>query len=127
MREQTPGPRKRSIGAAGAAGDTVQALKSIPSIAMALLALLAPSASRAQSPAEFYKGKTIELAIGTSVGGGYDAYGRMLARSMGKYIPGNPTIVPRNMEGAGGVRLASHLYNTAPKDGTAFGTMNRSA
>jgi tripartite-type tricarboxylate transporter receptor subunit TctC len=94
---------------------------------MALLALLAPSASRAQSPAEFYKGKTIELAIGTSVGGGYDAYGRMLARSMGKYIPGNPTIVPRNMEGAGGVRLASHLYNTAPKDGTAFGTINRSA
>jgi hypothetical protein len=46
---------------------------------------------------------------------------------MGKYIPGNPTIVPRNMEGAGGVRLASHLYNTAPKDGTAFGTINRSA
>ena len=105
----------------------MQTLKSIPSIAVALLALLAPSAGRTQSPAEFYKGKTIELAIGTSVGGGYDAYGRMLARSMGKYIPGNPTIVPRNMEGAGGVRLASHLYNTAPKDGTAFGTINRSA
>jgi tripartite-type tricarboxylate transporter receptor subunit TctC len=103
----------------------VQAFKSIPSIAVTLAALLAPSPGRAQSPAEFYKGKTVELTIGTSVGGGYDAYGRMLARSMGKYIPGNPAIVPRNMEGAGSMRLASHLYNTAPKDGTAFGTINR--
>jgi tripartite-type tricarboxylate transporter receptor subunit TctC len=91
----------------------------------ALIALLAPSPGRTQSPAEFYKGKTIELTIGTSVGGGYDAYGRMLARTMGKYIPGNPAIVPRNMEGAGSMRLASHLYNTAPKDGTSFGTINR--
>jgi tripartite-type tricarboxylate transporter receptor subunit TctC len=91
----------------------------------AALIVLAPSPGRTQSPAEFYKGKTIELSIGTSVGGGYDAYGRMLARTMGKYIPGNPAIVPRNMEGAGSMRLASHLYNTAPKDGTSFGTINR--
>src|SRR5258708_6061184 len=62
-------------------GDTVRAFKSIPSIALALTALLAPSPGRAQSPAEFYKGKSIELTIGTSVGGGYDSYGRMLARS----------------------------------------------
>ena len=79
----------------------------------------------AQTPAEFYKGKTIDLYIGTSVGGGYDAYGRMLARHMGKYMPGNPTIVPKNMEGGGGMRLANYLYNAAPKDGTAFAIFNR--
>jgi hypothetical protein len=91
----------------------------------ALLLVLLPSLCGAQSPAEFYKGKTIELVIGTSVGGGYDAYGRMLARNMGRYIPGNPAIVPKNMEGAGSMRLANHLYNAAPKDGTSFGTINR--
>jgi tripartite-type tricarboxylate transporter receptor subunit TctC len=93
--------------------------------AAALLMLLAASPGLAQSPAEFYRGKTIELAIGLSVGGGYDAYARMLARTMGKYLPGNPTIVPRNMEGAGSMRLANYLYNAAPKDGTSFGTINR--
>src|SRR6266567_2808136 len=92
----------------------------------ALLVLLLPaSVCLAQTPAEFYKGRTIELDIGLSVGGGYDAYARMLARSMAKYIPGNPTIVPKNMEGAGSMRLANHLDNTAPKDGSAFGTINR--
>jgi tripartite-type tricarboxylate transporter receptor subunit TctC len=91
----------------------------------ALLALSPTSFCHAQSPADFYRGKTIELDIGLSVGGGYDAYARMLARTMGKYIPGNPAIVPRNMEGAGSMRLANHLYNTAPKDGLSFGTINR--
>jgi tripartite-type tricarboxylate transporter receptor subunit TctC len=55
--------------------------------------------AHAQAPAEFYRGKTDDLYIGTSVGGGYDAYARMLARHMGKYMPGNPTIAPKNMEG----------------------------
>src|SRR5580704_10743562 len=94
-------------------------------LATALLALWSGSACRAQAPAEFYKGRTIELDIGLSVGGAYDAYARMLARTMGKYIPGNPAIVPKNMEGAGSMRLANHLYNAAPKDGTTFGTINR--
>ena len=61
----------------------------------------------AQTPAEFYKGKNIELYIGYSVGGGYDLYARVLARHIGKHIPGNPTVVPRNMEGAGSLRLAN--------------------
>jgi tripartite-type tricarboxylate transporter receptor subunit TctC len=91
----------------------------------ALLALLPTTLCLAQSPAEFYRGKTIEVFIGSSPGGGYDAYARMLARHMGKYVPGNPAIVPKNMEGAGSMRLANHLYNTAPKDGTSFGTINR--
>jgi tripartite-type tricarboxylate transporter receptor subunit TctC len=93
--------------------------------AIALVMLLQISPGLAQSPAEFYRGKTIELAIGLSVGGGYDAYARMLAHTIGKYIPGNPAIVPRNMEGAGSMRLANYLYNAAPRDGTSFGTINR--
>jgi tripartite-type tricarboxylate transporter receptor subunit TctC len=89
------------------------------------LVLLSPLSVRAQTPAEFYKGKTIELDIGVSVGGGYDLYARMLARHMGKYIPGNPSIVPKQMEGAGSMRLANFLANAAPKDGLTFGTINR--
>lgn len=79
----------------------------------------------AQSPAEFFKGRTIEVFIGTSVGGGYDAYTRILSRHMGRHIPGNPTLVPKNMTGGGGIRLANYLYNAAPKDGLVFGTFNR--
>ena len=93
-------------------------------IIAAALALVSPA--RAQTPAEFYRGKTINLDIGSSVGGGYDIHGRLLARHIGKHIPGNPTIVPRNVEGAGGLRLANIFYNSAPRDGTAFGIVFRS-
>ena len=79
----------------------------------------------AQPAAEFYKGKQVDLYIGYSAGGGYDIYARLLARHIGRHIPGNPTIVPRNMEGAGSLRLANWLYKAAPKDGTAFGTIGR--
>jgi tripartite-type tricarboxylate transporter receptor subunit TctC len=89
------------------------------------LLLLSGSLSRAESTAEFFKGKTIELYIGYSVGGGYDLYARVLARHIGKFIPGNPTVVAKNMEGAGSLRLANWLYRVAPKDGTAFGTFGR--
>ena len=82
-------------------------------------------ARRAQSPAEFYKGKNIDLLIGYSVGGAYDLYARLLARHLGKYIPGNPTVVPKNMDGAGSLRLANLLYNVLPKDGSAFGIIGR--
>jgi tripartite-type tricarboxylate transporter receptor subunit TctC len=93
----------------------------------AALALVVLSALpvRAQSVEEFYKGKSINLAIGFSVGGGYDLYARHLARHMGKHIPGNPTIVPQNMAGAGSLRAANFIYTAAPKDGTAFGTFAR--
>jgi len=91
----------------------------------ALLAVCPAPLVWAQSPAEFYKGKNVELDIGYSVGGGYDVYARLLARHMGRHIPGNPTIVPKNVEGAGSLRLANVLYNTAPKDGTVFGTIGR--
>jgi tripartite-type tricarboxylate transporter receptor subunit TctC len=81
--------------------------------------------ARAQSAADFYKGRQVDLYIGYSAGGGYDIYARLLARHMGKHIPGNPTIVPRNMDGAGSLRLANWLYRVAPKDGTVFGTIGR--
>jgi tripartite-type tricarboxylate transporter receptor subunit TctC len=89
------------------------------------IALSAASSAGAQSPAEFYKGKNVDLYIGYSVGGGYDLYARLLAKHMSKHIPGNPTVIPKNMEGAGSLRLANWLYNVAPKDGTAFGIIGR--
>src|SRR5436305_927054 len=93
-------------------------------IAVSALALFSMTA-HAQGPADFYKGKTVDLMIGYSVGGGYDLYARTIARHLGKHIPGNPTIVPKNMEGAGSLRLANWIYNVAPKDGSAFGTIGR--
>lgn len=96
--------------------------------AMALAAVAGmPFGASAQTVEEFYKGKTIELYIGYSVGGGYDLYARTLARHMGKYIPGNPTIVPVNMDGAGSLRMFNWLYEAAPRDGTVFGTFARAA
>src|SRR5258707_10504648 len=93
-------------------------------LACAALALLGVSAA-AQSPAEFYKGKTVDMMIGYSVGGGYDVYARVIARHLGKHIPGNPMVTPKNMEGAGSLRLANWLYNVGPKNGTALGTIGR--
>src|SRR5215831_15493478 len=93
-------------------------------LTFAPLSLAQPTA-HAQSPAEFYKGRNIELYIGYSVGGAYDLYARVLARHLGKHIPGNPTIVPKNMEGAGSLRLANWLYNVGAKDGTVLATIGR--
>ncbi|MBM3528145.1 MAG: hypothetical protein FJX62_08635 [Alphaproteobacteria bacterium] len=87
--------------------------------------LLVALPAQAQSVEDFYKGKSINLVIGFSVGGGYDLYARHLGRHIGKHIPGNPTIVPQNMAGAGSLRAANFLYSAAPKDGTAFGTFAR--
>jgi len=76
--------------------------------------------------ADFYQGKTINLVIGYSVGGGYDLYARVLAKHIGKHIPGAPTVVPLNMVGAGSLRAANYIYSVAPKDGTVFGVFSRS-
>src|SRR3974390_560983 len=75
--------------------------------------------------ADFYQGKTINLVIGHSAGGGYDLYARVLARHLGRHIPGNPAVVPNNMTGAGSLRAANYLYNAAPKEGPAIGTFSR--
>ncbi|HEY7557736.1 MAG TPA: tripartite tricarboxylate transporter substrate-binding protein [Candidatus Binatia bacterium] len=73
----------------------------------------------AQEP--FYKGKTIRLIVGLAPGGGYDLYSRVIARQMGKHIPGNPTIVVENMAGAGSVIAANHMYKAAKPDGLTIG------
>lgn len=86
-----------------------------------------PLKAQSQSVADFYRGKSIQLMIAYSAGGGYDIQSRLLARYMPRYIPGNPAMVPVNYPGAGGLRLANHLYNAASKDGTVFGSLARGA
>jgi tripartite-type tricarboxylate transporter receptor subunit TctC len=80
--------------------------------------VIAPAA--AEPIADFYSGKTVQMLIGFSPGGGYDIYGRTLARHMGRHIPGNPKMVPQNMPGAGSLKVVNYLYGVAPKDGTAL-------
>jgi tripartite-type tricarboxylate transporter receptor subunit TctC len=88
-------------------------------------ALLIVSSAGAADPADFYKGRNVDLYIGYSAGGGYDLYARLLARHIGKHIPGKPNVVPQNMTGAGSLRAAQYLYSVAAKDGTVFGTFGR--
>ncbi|HEY3658723.1 MAG TPA: tripartite tricarboxylate transporter substrate-binding protein [Steroidobacteraceae bacterium] len=88
-------------------------------------ALLTPPQAGAQTAEQFYKGKTITLVIGNGPGGGFDVYGRLLGRHIGRYIPGHPNVVVQNMPGAGSLLAANYLYNVAPKDGTAFGLIAR--
>ena len=93
-----------------------------------VLGLAAAAPAHAQTPvADFYKGRTIDVYIGFSAGGVYDITARLMARAMGKFIPGNPSLVPRNMTGAGSLRLANWLYSQAPKDGTAIASFGRGA
>ena len=86
------------------------------------LAVSLAGALPAAAQTDFYKGKTIELIISTGVGGGLDTNGRILARHLAKHIPGSPTVVPKNMPGAGHIRAANYVYSQAPKDGTTIGT-----
>ena len=84
------------------------------------------SIARADNAADFYKGRSISMIIGYSVGGGYDAYARLLAHYVGRHIPGEPSIVPQQMTGAGSLRAANYLFSVAPKDGSVLGTFSRS-
>ncbi len=92
----------------------------------ACLVLAGAGAAVAGDVADFYKGNNVALVIGYSAGGGYDAYARLLARYIGRHIPGNPGIVPQQMTGAGSLRAANYIYSVAPKDGSVFGTFSRS-
>jgi tripartite-type tricarboxylate transporter receptor subunit TctC len=94
-------------------------------LVVAMLAALPASIAGAQSPADFYKGKTVELDVGYSVGGAYDLYARTIGRYLGHHIPGNPTVIVKNMEGGGSLRLANWLYRVAPKDGSVLATIGR--
>jgi tripartite-type tricarboxylate transporter receptor subunit TctC len=86
-----------------------------------------PSARAADAVADFYKGKTVSMNVGYTTGGGYDAFARLIARHLGKHIPGNPNVVVKNVPGAGSLLLANQLVNTLPKDGTQIGTVSRGA
>jgi tripartite-type tricarboxylate transporter receptor subunit TctC len=90
-------------------------------VALAAAAVALASTARADAVADFYRGKTINVYIGVNVGGGYDFEARLLARFMRAHIPGNPVLVPQNMIGAGGIKMANFLYSIAPQDGTAIG------
>jgi tripartite-type tricarboxylate transporter receptor subunit TctC len=80
---------------------------------------------RADAIADFYKGRTVTLIVGYGPGGGYDLYARLMARHLGRYIPGNPTIVVQNMPGAGSLRATNYLYTVASRDGTVIGSFAR--
>jgi tripartite-type tricarboxylate transporter receptor subunit TctC len=100
--------------------------KSAPLAAISALALgLSGASAFAQSAEEFFKGKNVTVYIGFSPGGTYDLFGRMVARYIGKHIPGQPTVVASNMPGAGSLTAANWLYRAAPKDGTALGAVSQ--
>src|SRR5215468_8105546 len=93
---------------------------------LGLCAIAAATDARAQSADDFYRGKReLNLITSSAVGGGYDQYSRMVARHMGKYLPGNPTIIVQNMTGGGGIRAANYIYNVAPRDGTVLSLIDR--
>jgi tripartite-type tricarboxylate transporter receptor subunit TctC len=80
--------------------------------------LIAASPAAADSVAEFYKGKTVAIVMGTGPGGSYDLYGRTIAEHIARHIPGNPSVIVEHMPGAGGVIAGNNIYGTAPQDGT---------
>lgn len=82
-------------------------------------------AATADEVEQFYKGKRLTMIIGSGAGGGYDVYARLMARHMGRHIPGNPTIISQNMEGAGSIVATNYMVNVAPKDGTVIGGLQR--
>lgn len=98
-------------------------------IALAAAAILAAGTlatnAQAQSAESVFKGRSVDLLIGFGPGGGNDTWARTVAAHIGRHLPGNPSVVPRNMEGAGGLQVANYLYNAAPKTGRVFGLINR--
>jgi len=94
-------------------------------LAAGIAAAAVTSPALAQSPEEFYKGQTVTIYVGLSVGGGYDSNARLVARYIGKYIPGQPQVVVKNMPGGGGLVMTNSVANAAPKDGLHIGAPQR--
>ena len=92
---------------------------------LACMAVFLVGEARADAVADFYRGKQLTMVIGYGPGGGYDIYGRIMAKYIGRHLPGNPTVVVQNMPGAGSLRATNYLYEVAPKDGTYIGTFAR--
>jgi tripartite-type tricarboxylate transporter receptor subunit TctC len=91
-----------------------------------LAAIASPQFAAADEVADFYRGKQVKLIIGYAPGTGYDVHARLLGRHLGRHIPGEPTIVPQTMEGAGSLRAGLYVFNVAERDGLTLGAMNRS-
>ena len=100
-------------------------MKTIVATAALILSLAIAQRAAAQAPADFFKGKTLTIYVGLSAGGGYDMNARLVSRHIGKYIPGNPAVVVRNMPGAGGLVMTNHVSNVAPRDGLHLGAPQR--
>ena len=94
---------------------------------LAVVSLVALGAHHACADAvgDFYQGRQLNLIVGYGPGGGYDVYARLIARHLGKYIPGNPAVVVQNMPGAGSLRAVNYLYNVAPRDGSVIAAFAR--
>ncbi|HYJ16183.1 MAG TPA: hypothetical protein VE170_11885, partial [Candidatus Limnocylindria bacterium] len=88
---------------------------------LAMVALSMSPMAEVRAQESFYKGQTIRLVVGLAAGGGYDLYSRVIARHLGKHIPGNPTVIVENMTGAGSVIAANYMYRTAKPDGLTIG------
>src|SRR5690242_12999247 len=93
-------------------------------LATGILAVMASSA-KADPVADFYRGQTVSLLVGSNTGGGYDSYARPVSRHLGRFIPGEPAIVPRYMGAAGGLPAANSLYTVGSKDGLTIGALQR--
>jgi tripartite-type tricarboxylate transporter receptor subunit TctC len=104
-----------------------RAAKTFAIVIATILSTVGPLAAAAQSIADFYRGKTIRVIVGSDAGGGYDIYARMVMRLMSKYLPGNPGFVVENMPGGGGLLAADYLYNIAARQGLDIGVIERGA
>jgi tripartite-type tricarboxylate transporter receptor subunit TctC len=94
-------------------------------LAAGVVAMGTTASMAADSVADFYKGKRVQILIGSGAGGGYDTYARTVARHIGRYIPGKPSILAKNMDGAGSIVVTNYISNVAPKDGSIIGALQR--
>src|SRR5687768_6368195 len=105
-------------------GEDARVFRRVCLFATAMLAVPAPSPASAQQ-SDYFAGKTVRMIIGLGSGGGYDLWARLVARHIGKHLPGNPTVIAQNMEGAGSFRAANHMQSVAPRDGTMLALIAR--
>src|SRR5665647_2600811 len=96
-------------------------IRRAPWIVSLVGAISALDSAQAQDTVKFPSGKPIAMIISYGTGGGYDIYGRLVARHLGNHLPGNPKVIVKNMPGAGGLNGANHLYTVSPRDGTELG------
>ena len=104
-------------------GDLKKSTAITSALAWASIALAPAQEARADAISDFYTGKTVKVIIGTTAGGTYDLYGRTIARHLGKYIPGSPTVIAQNMPGAASYAAAANVFSVAPQDGTIIGAI----